>query len=102
MTVSFSLTRKFLKEDYVEIIGVLTMDNSYPTGGETLDLSEYFSGTPVVDVCSRNALYGVYHNGGTAAAGKVLAWLLADGSEAGSTSDLSTVTAGLRATGPGY
>jgi hypothetical protein len=53
------------------IRGSITFDSSYPTGGETVDLSTYLSGSPTVIVNGLGG-YVAQHDGGTAAAGKVL------------------------------
>lgn len=52
----------------------VTFDSSYPTGGETLDLSDYFSSaeTPIVAVSPQTSGYHLCHDGGTVAAGKIL------------------------------
>ena len=53
------------------IRGTITFDSSYPTGGETVDLSTYLSGSPTV-ILNGSGGYVAQHDQGTAAAGKVL------------------------------
>lgn len=83
--------------------GTLAMDSSYPTNGETVDLSSYFPGGSILffmadTVSSKGFLLG--HDYGTATAGKVKAYYLdydavADGAaiEVANTTDISTITA---------
>lgn len=85
------------------VIGTIAMDSSYPTGGETLDLSEYFPGDSIYSLSSElssGAGYILGHDGGTATAGKIEAWWAdydagADGAliEVANTTDLSALTA---------
>lgn len=86
------------------ITGTLAMDNSYPTGGEAVDLSAYFPGGSVLFGFGFNpgaaAGYVFVHNAGTAAAGKIMAFegdfdpaAVAPLIECINTRDLSGVTA---------
>ena len=104
MAATFSLTRKVLDRDWVTIYGVATLSSSYAQTGEVLNLSAYFDSTtsPVVTLLSRDPTYVLYHDGGTAAAGTIQVYALADGSEASAEADLSTVTCGVIACGPAY
>lgn len=55
--------------------GIATLSNVYLTGGETLDLSSYFSSASYPNVvASGDDGYQVIHNRGTAAAGKLVAY----------------------------
>ena len=75
----------------------VTFDNSYPTGGETFDISGYFQGSPDVQVTGDDG-YVIEHDRGTAAAGKLVARYgdydaTADGAliDVANTTDLSAV-----------
>jgi len=101
MAATFTLSQKKLLQDYVLLSGTFVLDSSYANGGETIDLSAYFSSSPIVLCNALSATYGYRHDGGTAAAGKIVAYVLADGSSPDS-GDLSAVTGNLIAIGPGY
>ena len=51
----------------------VTFDNVYPTGGEILDISSWFQGSPDVYVAGDDGVV-VQHNRGTSAAGLLLAY----------------------------
>ena len=82
------------------IYGTLAMDSSYPTGGETLDLSDYFSNDLLfVEISGPREGYILEHDGGTISAGKIMARYYdydaaADGAaiEVAATTDLSAIT----------
>jgi hypothetical protein len=85
------------------VTGTLAMDNSYPTNGETLDLSSFYPAGNLwvfqADFVSSQG-YILSHNGGTMAAGKIKAYYMdydavADGVpiEVPNTTDLSAITA---------
>lgn len=79
----------------VVVCGLATFDSSYAgSGGEVMDLSAYFDGSPIV-IANGDDGYVVQHNRGTAAAGKLIAYLQdTDGGpliEVTATTDLSAV-----------
>jgi hypothetical protein len=85
------------------LLGTLAMDSSYPTNGETVDLSSYFPGGSILFFAAEPTSSGAYvlaHDGGTATAGKIEAYYcdydaVADGAliEVANTTDLSGITA---------
>lgn len=70
MTVS-GVTTSALPGGYVLVAGKATGSNVYLTGGETMDISAYVGGSPIV-VMGGDDGYVAQHNRGTSAAGKVL------------------------------
>lgn len=73
-----------------QIRGSLTMDSSYATGGEVMDVSTYFAGSPTVVIGGADG-YMLEHNQGTAAAGKVLARYSSVNSKNGANETLALV-----------
>jgi hypothetical protein len=72
MALSLSVTHKSpMPGGALILFGTVTFDSSYPTGGETLDVSAYFTGSPHVFL-SQDDGYHIFHDKGTAAAGKLL------------------------------
>ncbi len=73
----------------------VTFDNSYPTGGEVLDLSDYLSTIEHVQVSAKASGYVIQHDHGTPAAGVLQAFEAgADAApldEVADTTDLSAV-----------
>ena len=67
---------------------------SYTLGGETLDLSAYFGGNPLVQLTPLNTLrvVQVAHDLGTAAAGKVQFYTTSNGTTAQGWSEMPTTT----------
>lgn len=51
----------------------VTFDSSYPSGGETFDISTWFGGSPFMVGASGDDGYVIEHDRGTAAAGKLIA-----------------------------
>lgn len=95
-----------------EVCYAVTFDSSYPTGGETFDISAEFSGSPTVlsgiAVNATPVTIVVRHDNGTAAAGKLLAYYCDNngGSDSGliqipGTTDLSAYSCSIRAIGIG-
>jgi len=83
MAATFTLVSSQVKSNgLMEVVGSCVLDSSYANGGEVLDLSTYFKSTssPSVIVQAQSATYGYRHDGGTASGGKVVAYVLADGS----------------------
>lgn len=71
MAVTIAYTSSCERNDGLrEIRGTVTFDASYPTGGETFNISAKLSGSPKVD-CEGDGGYVAMHDGGTAAAGKI-------------------------------
>ncbi|MEE9366915.1 MAG: hypothetical protein V3W44_09535 [Dehalococcoidales bacterium] len=64
------------------ISGRATLSATYLTGGETLDLSSYFQGSPLV-IPTGDDGYVIEHDRGNAAAGKLLARFANGGAAAG-------------------
>jgi len=91
----------------VMITGTVTLSNSYATGGDTLDLSAYIKGaatstdfTCVVGTASvGNPLA---HNQGTATAGKILAFEVANGAQIAASANTVTYIGSIIAVGPAY
>ena len=102
MAATLTVQKVVLLQGNVEVIGTCVLDDSYATDGEVLDLSGYISGTPNVIINALSSTYLYRHNGGTAAGGKIIALVLADGTQAGSSSNLSSITANVRAFGSAY
>lgn len=85
--------------------GTIAFDNSYPTAGEAVDMSGHFPGGVILHCWSDIKTCGGYvicHDGGTAAAGKFMAYFgdydpAAAGPlvEAANATDLSGITAGV-------
>lgn len=102
MAATFVLTDKYEMKDSLIVTGVATLSADY-VGGETLNLSAYFKSatTPVVNVTQVNGTV-LAHNGGTAAAGKILAYEPDNGAEKADNSNLSTVTCQVIAIGKAY
>ena len=90
----------------VLVRGTATLSNVYLTGGETLDLSTWLSGSPLV--VANGDVANVKHNAGTAAAGKLIAYQANGGAaglaalvQAANAADLSGVTCTVVAIGAG-
>lgn len=85
------------------VTGTLAMDSSYPTGGETLDVSSYFGGGNLYFVAISPGTSGGYilaSDGGTTSAQKIKAYYcdydaVADGAliQVANATDLSAITA---------
>ena len=92
------------------IHGLVTFDSSYPTGGETFDLSSYFLSTATsatfTVVPGGDDGYVCQHDRGTVSAGKLLLYEAgADAAaldEVGNASDMSSVICPFIAIGPAY
>ncbi len=74
MAAAFTLVKsRDLGNGNKMVIGTLAFDDSYPTNGETVDLSSYFPGGTIDFVAADPVSAGGYvvgHDYGTAAAGK--------------------------------
>jgi|2_EtaG_2_1085320.scaffolds.fasta_scaffold101651_1 hypothetical protein len=97
------------------IRGSILLDSSYPTGGETMDVSNWLKsgGSPTILLDGGSGAYVLRHNQGTSAAGKVQAFYVTQNAingaventvlvEVASTADLSAVNASFVAVGPAY
>ena len=102
MAATFTLTgAQATGNGLMMVVGTFVLDNSYATGGEVLDLSTYFvsTTTPVIIPHAISATYGYRSDQGTASGNKIVAYVLADGTEAGSSSNLSAVVGNVVAYG---
>jgi hypothetical protein len=82
MALTLSLTYDTTMGGSKIAYGTITFDNVYVTGGETLDLSAQFSGSPTVLTSSDDG-YVIRHNRGNAAAGVLQAYFANGGAAAG-------------------
>ena len=72
LTVSIT-ARGYFPSGEAYVRGTATFDTLYATGGETLDLSSYMSGSAYPTVlCIGDDGYVPVHNRGTATAGKIM------------------------------
>lgn len=69
------------------LMGAITFDSSYPTGGEAIDLSNYFLSIDTIFFGPNAAYYAVYNK----STGKVLVYNSADATEVANATDLSTL-----------
>lgn len=101
MAATFTLVSSVAKSNgLMEVVGTCVLDSSYANGGEVLDLSTYFKSTssPAIIIQAQSATYGYRHDGGTSSGGKVVAYVLADGSSPDS-ANLSAVVGVVYAVG---
>lgn len=91
----------------VMITGYVTLSNDYATGGDTLDLSSYIKSSATsadFTCCVSSSKTGnpLGHDQGTAAAGKVLAFEVANGAQMAASSNTQTFIGQVVAVGPAY
>ena len=106
MAITISVTQSTnLPGGFRLISGTVTFDDSYPTGGETMDLSSYLLSTssPTVIINGDDG-YVIQHDRGTAAAGKLIAYGTGSANKAAltqqdATTNLSTVICPFTAIG---
>ena len=94
MAATFTLTGSMpLGNGMMLVVGEAVLSSSYAQTGEVLNLSSYLksSSSPVVMLQCQDPTYALYHDGGTAAAGTIQVYALANGSEASAEADLSSV-----------
>lgn len=83
-----------------QIVGICDLGDVYLTGGSTMDLSDYLSGSPrVTSFVDTTATYVAAHTHGTAAAGKMKVAVLANGTEVANAFNLATVVGTFVAVG---
>jgi len=73
----------------------------YLTGGSVIDLSDYFSGSPdvITSALDTTGVYVASHNGGTAAAGKLITMVAANGTQVANAFNLAAVVTTIVAVG---
>ena len=79
--------------------GTITLGDVYLTDGVVADLSAKLSGTPTVVIGQQNDTYTLSHDGGTAAAGKMQAVVIANGAEVANAFNTYNVTCSFIAVG---
>jgi len=83
MALTQSLTVTHLPNGHIMAYGTMTFDSVYVTGGETMDVSSIFSGTPIVVVGGGDDGYVCRHNRGNAASGVLQLYFANGGAAAG-------------------
>lgn len=101
MAVSFSNTTRTVFGDKRVVLGTVTFDSSYPTGGEAVSASTFglVSIDAVVVLGTRGVVtWSPWYNPAT---GKLVAQVTADGTQVANTTDLSTLVADVLVIGKG-
>lgn len=98
-SVTVSSTRE-LPNGLRELTCIADLGDVYLTGGSTVDLSAYLSGSPrVTGFMDTTGVYIAAHDHGTAAAGKFITMVLANGTQVANAFNLSGIVGTFIAVG---